>query len=285
MCVFICFALLCVSLSHIHCTQDLHQQLDHAESEIKSEQQKRADADEAVANMQDQLEGVRSALSSQVMDLDQQLSGSQEQCSELQRDKVRWGTLFCIRGEEVVAWLSPVQGSLSAFLSYITCMYTGIHNHVHMYMHVYRFTYVYTYMYTNAYFSGCGGRGSWSDTERTGGHDSAEVSGHHPVIVVATIPWSRSRDQDPDPVVMSIIIGMKMLCLFHFSLPQGRPGIVSVISTGGGGKEGEGVGGGGGEEGGGGPGPQSTREAAPEQPGHLPARESTGLHTMYTAVL
>ena len=88
-CVYI-FALLCfVSLSHTYTVhQDLHQQLDHAESEIKSEQQKRADADEAVANMRDQLEGVRSALSSQVMDLDQQLSGSQEQCSELQRDKV-----------------------------------------------------------------------------------------------------------------------------------------------------------------------------------------------------
>ena len=72
-----------------------------------------------------------------------------------------------------------------------------------------------------------------------------------------------------------------MLCIFHCSLPQGRPGIVSVVSTGGGGKEGEGVGGGGGEEGGGGPGPQPACEAAPEQPGHLPAGEGTGMHTVH----
>ena len=62
--------------------QDLHQQLDQAESDIRVEQQKRATAEEVVGDMRDQLSGVKSALGSQVMQLD-------KQCTQLQTDKVR----------------------------------------------------------------------------------------------------------------------------------------------------------------------------------------------------
>ena len=68
--------------------QDLHQQLDDAESQIRQEQQKRNEAEEAVGNMRDQLAGVKSALGSQVIELDGQLKTSQQQCSQLQIQKV-----------------------------------------------------------------------------------------------------------------------------------------------------------------------------------------------------
>ena len=55
---------------------------------MKEEQQRRAEAEEMVANTRDQLSGVKSALGAQVMELDQQLSRSQEQCSQLQAGKV-----------------------------------------------------------------------------------------------------------------------------------------------------------------------------------------------------
>lgn len=75
--------------------QDLNQQLDQAESQIKLEQQKRADAEEDAANMRDQLGGVKSALGSQVMELDRQLKASQEQCTQLETEKVSHYTLHC----------------------------------------------------------------------------------------------------------------------------------------------------------------------------------------------
>ena len=110
---------------------------------------------------------------------------------------------FCI--EEVVAGLSPVQGSLSALgvlccfalfvcLTLLASFFLPSHlSFKHVCIQVCIIIYMYIHMHVHV--SGCGGRGSWSDTERTGGRDSAEVSGHHPVIVVhvATIPWSRSR--------------------------------------------------------------------------------------------
>lgn len=68
--------------------QDLNQQLDQAESQIKLEQQKRADAEEDAANLRDQLGGVKSALGSQVMELDRRLKASQEQCTQLETEKV-----------------------------------------------------------------------------------------------------------------------------------------------------------------------------------------------------
>ena len=55
---------------------------------MKEEQQRRAEAEEMVANTRDQLSGVKNALGAQVMELDQQLSRSQEQCSQLQAGKV-----------------------------------------------------------------------------------------------------------------------------------------------------------------------------------------------------
>ena len=73
--------------------QDLNQQLDQAESQIKLEQQKKADAEEDAANMRDQLGGVKSALGSQVMELDRRLKASQEQCTQLETEKVGHFTL------------------------------------------------------------------------------------------------------------------------------------------------------------------------------------------------
>ena len=70
------------------CVQDLNQQLDEAESQIKQEQQKRSEAEETVVNMKDQLSGVKSALGSQVMELDTKLKISQQQSSLLQTEKV-----------------------------------------------------------------------------------------------------------------------------------------------------------------------------------------------------
>ena len=92
--------------------QDLNQQLDHAESEIKLEQEKRAGAEEDVANLRDQLAGVKTALSLQVMELDQQLTGCREQCSQLQTEKV-----------------SPVASFLSLYVCvcmhvHVVCTYT-----------------------------------------------------------------------------------------------------------------------------------------------------------------
>ena len=105
---------------------------------------------------------------------------------------------FCI--EEVVAWLSSIQDSLSglgvlccfALFVCLTLLASFFHlsfKHVCIQVCII----IYMYIHVHVHVSGCSGRGSWSDTERTGGHDSAEVSGHHPVIVVATIPWPRSR--------------------------------------------------------------------------------------------
>ena len=48
-------------------------------------------AEETVANMRDQLGGVKNALGSKVMELDAQLKASQQQSSQLQREKVRDG--------------------------------------------------------------------------------------------------------------------------------------------------------------------------------------------------
>ena len=59
-----------------------------AESQIREEEQKRAAAEEAVVDMRDQLTGVKSALGSQVMELDEQLKASQQTCSQLTQEKV-----------------------------------------------------------------------------------------------------------------------------------------------------------------------------------------------------
>ena len=83
----------CLCMCNMHVVpiclpQDLNQQLDQAESQIKLEQQKKADAEEDAANMRDQLGGVKSALGSQVMELDRRLKASQEQCTQLETEKV-----------------------------------------------------------------------------------------------------------------------------------------------------------------------------------------------------
>ena len=62
--------------------------MDVAESQIKEEEQKKASAEETVADMRDQLAGVKSALGSQVMELDDQLKTSQQLCSQLTEEKV-----------------------------------------------------------------------------------------------------------------------------------------------------------------------------------------------------
>ena len=60
-----------------------------AESQIREEEQKRASAEESLVDTRDQLAGVKSALGSQVMELDGQLKTSQQQCSQLSQEKVR----------------------------------------------------------------------------------------------------------------------------------------------------------------------------------------------------
>ena len=63
--------------------------MDVAESQIREEEQKRASAEESLVDMRDQLAGVKSALGTQVMELDRQLKTSQRQCSQLSQEKVR----------------------------------------------------------------------------------------------------------------------------------------------------------------------------------------------------
>ena len=89
--------------------------MDRAESEIKLEQQKRAEAEETEADTRDQLSGVKSALGSQVMQLDQQ-------CTQLQSDKV---------GHRERS--TPVIVNVYMYMCTCTCVCTCT---VHVYVHV-----------------------------------------------------------------------------------------------------------------------------------------------------